>query len=364
MFKDSIFQLFYKVFHKQFIKSGKQWGVFCLLICFCIFSILSYKYIYGFQKAFIERLKGVYPVTFISATGKKIKPLKGFEHHQEFFHLTNQFSFQYTKESKRVTIIDVAFKSSSIDHLPKVIKVDNADNIYQVWVNRTMWDIVSQAKDFDGHGLYLISRENVPTYVNINQFDLPGYQPWVIFPEKLFKFLGQIMNITTIYPKIQMSEKKIQNIYQSHGMFAIRWNERLPFFHFVFYTLSQRIYVTVVLGFLLLLIIISLSVLQDTFDEFTKLITFSSRYGVKEQFLQLFFMVIITAYFLIIYFTTSFFVIYINLLICKAVPVIQSISMNTVSVKNLIIIVPFLWLISFVLVHKKFSEQSQSSLEL
>jgi len=360
MYKDSIFQLFLKVFHHQFIKSGKQWGVFLLLICFCIFSVLLYKYIHGFQQAFIERLKGVYPVTYIPATGKNIKPLDKFEHHQEFFHLTKQFTFQYTKQSKRVTIIDVAFKSSAIKRLPSVIKVNQRENIYQIWMNRTMWDIVSQAKDFDGKGVFLISRKQVPIYVQINQFDLPGYQPWIIFPERLFKLLGQTMNITTIYPKIQMSDKKIQKMYRSNHIGVIRWSERLPFFHFVFYTLSQRLYVTVISGFLLLLIIMSFSVLQDTFDEFSKLITFSSYYGVKEKFVQFFFMSVITIYFMIIYLSTSFFVSYINQLICRAVPVIQHIALHSVHAKYLILIVPFLWIITFILIHKKFGEQLQS----
>ena len=362
MEKNSTLELFLKVFHQQFIKSIKQWVVFGLLIFFFIFSVLLNNYINGFKHAFIEKLKGVYPITYIPSVGKTFPPPGNqFEHQKEFFHLTQSFSFKYTTDSKQLTIIDVALKAAPIDRLPvSLINTNTDDDTFQIWINHTMWERICNTKKYDGKGIYLISREKKEIYVRVNQFELLGTQPWVVFPENLFLLLGRSMNITTIYPKEQMNAKTVQKYYNANGIAINRWNEILPFFHFVFYHLSQRLFLFIMVGFLALLVVMALGVLQDTFDEFTKLITFSSRYGVSETFVQFFFINMISIYFLFIFSFSSGLVYYLNTAISQAIPVFQRIPTDQISIQHLLLIIPFLWIISFVLVHKKFKEQSQA----
>jgi hypothetical protein len=327
-----------------------------------MFSVLVYNYIYGFKEAFIERLRGVYPVTYIHSIGKRIPAFDPMIHHQqEFFHLTQNLKFQYQPASDALTIIDVAFRATTKEYLPPVITKSYPNTHLQIWVNQSMWNIITSGDAFDGKGIYLLSRQNQPIYVRIYQFDLLGDQPWVVFPTQLFLECGHTLNITTIYPKPHLSESKIQTMYASKGYYVSTWLDRLPFFHNVFYQLSQRIYITIIAGFFILLIVMLFGVLQDTFDEFTKLITFSSRYGVQEWFVQAFFICLISAYIMTVLCVSNVCVFYLESFISGAIPILQKIQGNGVCFQTLVGIIPIFCLISYILVYRKFRTQIQAA---
>jgi len=357
-YKNTTLVLFLKVLHQQFVKSFKQWVIFGLLILFCIFSILVYNYIYGFRQVFIERLRGVYPVTYIQSKGKVVPSFDpSFSHHQEYFYLSQSFEFQFKKNAEPLTILDVAMRATSIDRLPSIIEQPPDDNIYKLWVNQTMWNRISSSDDFDGKGLYLYAKYKAPIYVHLKKFDLLGNKPWIVFPKKLFVEYGKNLNITTIYPKNRISEKQIHRQYASKGLCVISWYERLPFFHKVFYQLTQRLYFTLIACFVTLLVILIFGVLKDTFDEFKKLITISSRYGVYEWFVQSFFICFISIYIVAILSISCFCVYQLDAYISKAVPVLKNIPVYGLSLQHYCIIIPVFSIISYFLVHRRIRKQ-------
>ena len=355
---DTTLRLFLKVLNNQFLRSVRQWSIFFLLILFCMFSTLVYNYIYGFKEVFIERLKGVYPVAYIHSMGKQIPSFDPMIlHQQEFFHLTQNFRFQYRPESHPLTILDVAFRATTPQHLPTIITTSDLENDHQIWVNQSMWNKISAGYDFDGKGVFLLTRQNEHVYVDIHQFDLLGSQPWIVFPKTLFLECGHTMNITTIYPKSYMTESHIQKEYASNGIYVATWHERLPFFHKVFYQLTQRIYYTIIAGFFILLVIMLFGVLQDTFDEFSKLITFSSRYGVHEWFVQTFFICLVLVYILAVLFVSNVCVIRLDFFISEAIPILQKIPAHGVSILKLSGLIPVFCLISYILIYRNFRKQ-------
>jgi len=357
-YKNTTLIIFVKVLAQQFVKSFKQWVIVGLLILFCIFSILVYNYIYGFKQVFIERLRGVYPVTYIQTQGKFVPPFDtSFSHHKEFFNLSQEFKFQFKENSEPLTILDVAMRATSIDRLPSIIEHPSDKNIHQLWVNQTMWNRISSSLDFDGKGIYLYIQYKPPIYVQLKKFDLLGNKPWIVFPQKLFVAYEKNFNITAVYPKTPMTEKNIHQHYALNGLYVISWYDRLPFFHKVFYQLTQRLYVTLIACFITLLIILVIGVLKDTFDEFKKLITMSSRYGVHEWFVQSFFICFISMYIVGILSISCFCVYQLDDYISKAVPVLKNIPVHGLSLQHYLIIIPVFSIISYILVHRRIRKQ-------
>jgi len=355
----SIKSIFFKVLKQQILKSYKQWIVFAFLICFCIFSTLFYNYISDFNDAFIDRLKGVYPALYIKSHGEIIKEFdERFKHKQEFFYFSETLTFKYSKQGNKKSIIDVGIKAADILDFPDIINVPELNNnTNHIWVNNILWEMIINTPEFDNKGLYLISEDGMRQfYVFLHKFDLLGDRAWIIFPKELALTLGKTMNITTIYSIVPVANNKIKKLYFDSGFNAILWTERLPFFNYVFYHLTLRIYSILTFGLLIVLVIFVVGVLNDTFDEFKKLIIFSSLYGVKESFIQTFFIFFISSYFLLIFVFSILSVYFINKIICNMIPIIGMISKNSLSTIFYLSIIPIICLISFFFIKRKYNE--------
>jgi len=298
--KHSKTSIFLSVFKNQFFKSPKQWLIYCLLIIFFTSGILFYSYINGFREAFIDRLKGLYPVAYLYSYGKRIEPFDDkFQHTQEFFHISRSLYFKYDKKSDTNEILDIGVRSANIMHFPKIIPCQPAhSNENNIWVNQFLWDMISKQNIFDGTGIFWVNDYGESIYIKINTFDLPGSKGWIFVSNELTETLQLDYNITTIYTTNAIKPDLIKSTYQESNYNVILWIDRLPFFNYIAYIFSLRIFLMFTTGFSILVFLLTLGVLQDTIDELSRLIHFAALYGVSGYYVYGFFLSFVLLYFL------------------------------------------------------------------
>jgi len=352
--KHSKTTIFSSVFISQFIKSPKQWLIYGLLIIFFTSGILFYSYINGFREAFIDRLKGLYPVAYLHSYGKQIEPFDDrFHHIQEFFHISRSLYFKYKKNSDTNEIIDIGIRTANIKHFPKIIPFQPLHtNGNHIWVNQYLWDMISKQSFFDGTGIFWVNDYGESIYVKIHTFDLPGSKGWIFASNDVAENLQLDYNISTIYTANAIKPASIKTTYQESDKNVILWIDRLPFFNYITYIFSLRIFLIFTAGFSTLVFLLTLGVLQDTIDELSRLIQFSALYGVSGYFVYGFFLGFVLLYFFCTIFVSEQITFFINEQIKGVVPIAFSLQKPSLVMYFIILCIPVIG--SAVFIQSKF----------
>ena len=280
--------------------------------------------------------------------------------------MSTSIKFKYDTHDDYITLIDLGIRSMAGQRIPGTLKVKKeppCENV--IWVNRSMLGLLEDSNQFDGKGVYLADNNNKGIYVHLRLFDFPGTRDWMVMSNQVAWKLGLGANITTVYPvKEPMNQKTLKQLYSASRLRLISWNERLPFFSSILYTISVRYYTAMVAGFGTLILLLVTGILHDTFIEFEKLIQFAACYGASKADLFLFIATAVGFYFFTSLLMGVFLAWGIIHVLTSLLPVLNFMSGFNMEYFKLLMIVPLLCLLSSIFVQKKFNKPILAQEEL